>query len=163
MLQSVRISLLGKNEIAREGLRQILTNEYFHIRDSVSDVAALVTSMREEANDGEAHVIIIDNSEDWLVLRFVKAEKALFLAFVFRWSDQAEEIMQRPYFSELLRVTDFMADGTSGRVLISAGAMNFMEDDIDAAFTLSSAGARRDDAAGIADKKRSEGLDHRWW
>lgn len=64
MLQSVRISLLGKNEIAREGLRQILTNEYFHIRDSVSDVAALVTSMREEANDGEAHVIIIDNSDN---------------------------------------------------------------------------------------------------
>ena len=91
--------------------------------------------------------IIIDNSEDWLVLRYVKAEQALLLAFVFRWSDQAEAIMRRPYFSELLRVTDFMADGTSGRALISAGAMNFMADEIDAAFTLIPAGAHRDPIA----------------
>jgi two-component system, NarL family, nitrate/nitrite response regulator NarL len=63
MLQSVQISLLGKNEIAREGLRKILTGEHFHIRASVPDIAMLVTSMGNMASNSDTHVIIVDNCD----------------------------------------------------------------------------------------------------
>lgn len=62
MLKNVQISLLGKNEIAREGLRKILSSENFQIRDSVSDVAALEGVMVSGAEGGDAHVIVIDDS-----------------------------------------------------------------------------------------------------
>lgn len=62
MLKNVQISLLGENEIAREGLRKILSSENFHIRDSVSDVAAMVNSLGNKVAEGDAHVIIVDNS-----------------------------------------------------------------------------------------------------
>lgn len=64
MLQSVQISLLGKNEIAREGLRQILSNEQFHIRDSVCDVTAVARSIENVAREGNVHVIIVDDSDN---------------------------------------------------------------------------------------------------
>lgn len=62
MQDKVQISLLGKNEIAREGLRQILSSENFHIKASVSNAAALMTSLAAPASGGEAHVVIVDNS-----------------------------------------------------------------------------------------------------
>lgn len=62
MQQRVQISLLGKNEIAREGLRQILSSEFFHIKESVSDAAALLASLSTPSTDGCAHVVIVDNS-----------------------------------------------------------------------------------------------------
>lgn len=58
----VQISLLGKNEIAREGLRQILSSEFFHIKESVSDAGALLASLSTPSTDGYAHVVIVDNS-----------------------------------------------------------------------------------------------------
>jgi two-component system, NarL family, nitrate/nitrite response regulator NarL len=64
LLTTVQISLLGKNEIAREGLRQILSSENFHIKESVSDVASLMASLSVAAICGDAHVIIVDNSFD---------------------------------------------------------------------------------------------------
>jgi two-component system, NarL family, nitrate/nitrite response regulator NarL len=63
MLQSVQISLLGKNEIAREGLRKILSSECLTIRDSVSDLPTLLVSMNGVASDDDAHVIVVDNGD----------------------------------------------------------------------------------------------------
>lgn len=63
MLKNVQISLLGENEIAREGLRKILSSENFHIRDSVSDVGAVISSLGTKVAEGDAHVIIVDNSQ----------------------------------------------------------------------------------------------------
>ncbi len=60
MLQRVSISLLGKNEIAREGLRKILSSENFQVRDSVSDVSVLLKSLDRVATDGESHVVLVD-------------------------------------------------------------------------------------------------------
>jgi two-component system, NarL family, nitrate/nitrite response regulator NarL len=62
MLGNVYISLLGGNEIAREGLRKILSTENFKVRASVSDLAALVTSLNTDVDEGAAHVIVVDNS-----------------------------------------------------------------------------------------------------
>ncbi len=62
MLKDVQISLLGDNEIAREGLRKILSSENFHIKDSFADVAAMVNSLDSEVAKGGAHVIIVDIS-----------------------------------------------------------------------------------------------------
>jgi two-component system, NarL family, nitrate/nitrite response regulator NarL len=62
MLKTVQISLLGKNEIAREGLRKILSGENFHIRNSASDVAAIAASLGCSTNECDAHVIIVDDS-----------------------------------------------------------------------------------------------------
>ncbi len=62
MLTSVQISLLGKNEIAREGLRQILSSGHFHIRASVGDASSIVAALNVTAQTDGAHVIIVDNS-----------------------------------------------------------------------------------------------------
>ena len=62
MQQRVQISLLGKNEIAREGLRQILSTGHFHIKESVADAGALLASLIAQPADGYAHVVIVDNS-----------------------------------------------------------------------------------------------------
>jgi two-component system, NarL family, nitrate/nitrite response regulator NarL len=61
LLQSVKISLLAKNEIAREGLRQILASDTFHIGESAADVAALLNP-RHYA-DEVPHVIVIDSGD----------------------------------------------------------------------------------------------------
>jgi two-component system, NarL family, nitrate/nitrite response regulator NarL len=58
----VQISLLGKNEIAREGLRQILSGEKFHIKESLADATSLIASLKAPAISGQPHVIIVDNS-----------------------------------------------------------------------------------------------------
>lgn len=58
----VQISLLGKNEIAREGLRQILSSEKFHIKESVADETKIIASLKAPVIAGDAHVIIVDNS-----------------------------------------------------------------------------------------------------
>jgi two-component system, NarL family, nitrate/nitrite response regulator NarL len=62
MLKNVQISLVGKNEIAREGLRKILSSENFQIRDSVSDVERFALSLASSAHSEDAHVILVDNS-----------------------------------------------------------------------------------------------------
>ncbi len=62
MLRNVQISLLGENEIAREGLRKILSSENFNIRESFSDVGKLVTALHSGVTAGELHVIIVDHS-----------------------------------------------------------------------------------------------------
>ncbi|MCF1503474.1 DKNYY domain-containing protein [Afifella sp. H1R] len=99
--------------------------------------------------------IIVDRSEDWLILRYLKSEAAAFLAFIYNWGDTGEEIMARPYFDAFLKIADFMPEGASGRLLISAGAMNFLTDPIDAAFTLTKkGGARRDDDGLDEDEKK---------
>ncbi len=60
MSKVVHISLLAKNEIAREGLRKILSGESFQIETSVSDVAALMTAQGGIEGDQDDHVIVID-------------------------------------------------------------------------------------------------------
>jgi two-component system, NarL family, nitrate/nitrite response regulator NarL len=60
MFKNVHISLLGKNEIAREGLRKILSSENFRIRDSSADVSAIMASAKDSSIDCSAHVIVID-------------------------------------------------------------------------------------------------------
>ena len=62
MQTKVQISLLGKNEIAREGLRQILSTEKFYVKESVADATDLIESLRVGAVGGDAHVIIVDDS-----------------------------------------------------------------------------------------------------
>lgn len=62
MLTKVQISLLGKNEIAREGLRQILSSGNFHIKDSGSDATTLISSLHVPTIGMDAHVVIVDNS-----------------------------------------------------------------------------------------------------
>jgi two-component system, NarL family, nitrate/nitrite response regulator NarL len=64
MLKNVHISLLGKNEIAREGLRKILSSENFQIRNSSASISAIRASVRDSGGDCDAHVIVIDNGHD---------------------------------------------------------------------------------------------------
>jgi two-component system, NarL family, nitrate/nitrite response regulator NarL len=61
MLKNVHISLLGKNEIAREGLRKILSSENFHIRESTSDMAMIASSIGCPNGECDAHVVVVDN------------------------------------------------------------------------------------------------------
>ncbi|MGB5077289.1 MAG: response regulator transcription factor [Sphingorhabdus sp.] len=63
-MQSIQISLLGKNEIAREGLRKIFSSEDFHIRNSVADLATLVRNMDDFTHDQATHVIVVDNNDN---------------------------------------------------------------------------------------------------
>jgi two-component system, NarL family, nitrate/nitrite response regulator NarL len=60
MSQVVQISLLAKNEIAREGLRQILSGGSFAIAASVSDVSGLLDSQGNIEDDTADHVIVVD-------------------------------------------------------------------------------------------------------
>lgn len=69
----VQISLLGKNEIAREGLRQILSIENFYIKQSVADATDLIKSLKTPASGDDAHVIIVDNSYEGAVLEICRA------------------------------------------------------------------------------------------
>lgn len=64
MLNNVLISLVGKNEIAREGLRKILSSENFHIRNSVADITALGSISEDADGDCDAHVIVVDNGHN---------------------------------------------------------------------------------------------------
>jgi two-component system, NarL family, nitrate/nitrite response regulator NarL len=60
MFENVHISLLGKNEIAREGLQKILSSENFRVRASSADVSAIMASAKDSSIDCNAHVIVID-------------------------------------------------------------------------------------------------------
>lgn len=62
MLKTVHISLLGKNEIAREGLRKILSSENFIIKNSLSDATAMGHLASAPPVDADAHVVVIDYS-----------------------------------------------------------------------------------------------------
>ncbi len=64
MKNRIQLSLLGKNEIAREGLRQILSSVHLHVKESVADATSLLASLKIPAIDGDAHVIIVDNCYD---------------------------------------------------------------------------------------------------
>jgi two-component system, NarL family, nitrate/nitrite response regulator NarL len=64
MLTNVQISLLGKNEIGREGLRKILAGESFVIANSATDVTLLVSQLKVIGSESDAHVIIVDSSHD---------------------------------------------------------------------------------------------------
>jgi len=60
MSKVVHISLVAKNEIAREGLRKILSGESFQIEASVSDVSALLGTQGQIEADRADHVVVID-------------------------------------------------------------------------------------------------------
>lgn len=96
--------------------------------------------------------LVINNGDDWLIFRYLKTEQAFYLAFVFRWEDRVEDIIQRPYFEALLGAAAVMAPDARGRVLISAGALNFMAEEIDAAFTLTASGVERSDLVDNTEK-----------
>ena len=59
MSQLIKISLLAKYEIAREGLRNILSGESFQIQASVSDASALFDPQGTIADDVDCHVIVV--------------------------------------------------------------------------------------------------------
>ncbi len=63
MLNNVQISLLGKNEIAREGLRKILSGEHFQINISTADPAVIINRLPARNANGDVHVVVIDNSD----------------------------------------------------------------------------------------------------
>lgn len=60
-MNDVHISLIGKNEIGREGLRKILSSENFYIRESVAEVSALSQSDAGLEAEGVPHIIIVDS------------------------------------------------------------------------------------------------------
>lgn len=57
MDRNIRVSLLGRNELAREGLRRILISEDFTVCGWAADAAALELSAESES---EPHIIILD-------------------------------------------------------------------------------------------------------
>ena len=59
MKQGIHISLLGRNELAREGLRRILSSEQFVVCSSAADAASLSLSKEDEM---EMHIIIVDDA-----------------------------------------------------------------------------------------------------
>ena len=61
MTDKIEVSLLSRNEIAREGLRRILVSDEFDVRSSATDAASL---LGPEPDDGgnRPHIIIIDDA-----------------------------------------------------------------------------------------------------
>jgi two-component system, NarL family, nitrate/nitrite response regulator NarL len=57
MTDSIRVALLSRNELAREGLRRILMSQDFVVCNSAADATALSL---EEPSEGEPHIIIVD-------------------------------------------------------------------------------------------------------
>ena len=57
----IEVSLFGRNEIAREGLRRILTSEDFTIISSAVDPASMELNGHTSSN-GQPHIIIVDDS-----------------------------------------------------------------------------------------------------
>lgn len=96
--------------------------------------------------------IVAAGSEDFLLLRYLKKEQALYLAFVFRWADRSKDIERRDYFNALLEAGPLMPEGGEAWVMIAYGAMNFLSDGIDKAWLMSRDGARESmpDAAALA-------------
>jgi hypothetical protein len=105
-----------------------------------------------------AAVIIAYEEEDFLAIRHREADSTLFIAFLFRWGDSAEEIMERPYFKALLDACTFMEGDERGRVVISPGALNFLSDGIDVAFVLTPDASTQDDAVTDAEMAHFDAL-----
>jgi hypothetical protein len=84
--------------------------------------------------------ILINGLEDRIVLRWLKAEQAAFIAVIHRWEDRPEEVMQRAYFTELETVPAALRAKSRGRLLFSPGAMNFLADGVEAGFVITPAG-----------------------
>lgn len=61
MNAKIDVSLLSRNEIAREGLRRILLSDQFDVRSSATDVASL-TGPAQTADNNRPHIIIIDDA-----------------------------------------------------------------------------------------------------
>lgn len=61
MNQKIDVSLLGRNEIAREGLRRILLSDQFDVRSSATDAASL-TGPCASGETTRPHIIIIDDA-----------------------------------------------------------------------------------------------------
>ncbi len=98
--------------------------------------------------------IVADGQQDWLILRYLKTEEALFVAYIFNWADRSDAITARPYYEALLRAANYMSDGATGRVLISADAMNCTRDELELVLTLSKAnGAARERGLTDDDKR----------
>ena len=55
---AIRVSLLSRNELAREGLRRILLSEQFEVCGSGSDLAALLPGTSSQENP---HIVIVDD------------------------------------------------------------------------------------------------------
>jgi two-component system, NarL family, nitrate/nitrite response regulator NarL len=57
MAESIRVALLSRNELAREGLRRILMSQDFVVCNSAADATSLEF---EVSSEGEPHIIIVD-------------------------------------------------------------------------------------------------------
>jgi two-component system nitrate/nitrite response regulator NarL len=57
MADSIRVALLSRNELAREGLRRILMSQDFVVCNSAADATSLEF---EVSSEGEPHIIIVD-------------------------------------------------------------------------------------------------------
>lgn len=75
MAQDIQISLLGRNEIVREGLRRILAGENFRIASSVENFEQL-SELRPD--NGGTHIIIVDNGPDGFGLKMCRPIQAHF-------------------------------------------------------------------------------------
>lgn len=64
MTIDIEISLLGRNEIAREGLKRILTGENFTIGSSVEDQSAIKFSAMDGGRFDRQHIIIVDDGSE---------------------------------------------------------------------------------------------------
>jgi two-component system, NarL family, nitrate/nitrite response regulator NarL len=74
--QDIQISLLGRNEIVREGLRRILTGENFRVTASVESFEQLVSARFDGA--GSSHIIIVDNGPDGFGLKSCRSIQSHF-------------------------------------------------------------------------------------
>lgn len=61
MMQDIRVSILGRNEIVREGLKRILTDQSFTVESAVADAAALI-EMKDRIQ--VPHLIVVDAQAD---------------------------------------------------------------------------------------------------
>src|SRR3982750_605549 len=57
--EGIRVALLSRNELAREGLRRILISQDFVVCGSVRDSTALASG---QTKDGDPEIIIVDNA-----------------------------------------------------------------------------------------------------
>ncbi len=61
MTEKIDVSLLSRNEIAREGLRRILLSDQFDVRSTATDAASLQGPAHSASNQ-RPHIIIIDDA-----------------------------------------------------------------------------------------------------
>ncbi len=63
MGQSIDVSVVARNEIAREGLSRILVSEGFTLLGTATDTQTLTPVARTDAK-GRSHIIIVDDGDD---------------------------------------------------------------------------------------------------